>query len=294
MKILRTALLLLSGAGLVSVANYSAEIATLRDRKKVFVDKPFWIIAHRGYSGRYPENTMLSFEKASELPIDALELDVHTTRDGRVVVIHDPTLDRTTNRSGRVLDFTYDELRKMDAGYNFNPEGSTNYPFRGQGIEVPLLEDVFKRFPGMRFVIEVKQTMPALEEPLYRLIRKYNLEEKIVVASEHTEPVERFRSMNSMIATNFSGEEARAFYRLFRMHLANFARVQGDALQIPEKYRGESVVTHDFVAVAKRKGLILHIWTVNDPADMRRLIDVGVDGIISDFPDKLIEVVNKG
>ena len=290
MKIFRAALLLLSGAGLVSVASYSSEIATFRPRKKTLADPPFWVIAHRGYSGRYPENTMLAFEKAAELPIDAIELDIHTTRDGRIVVIHDPTLDRTTDRTGRVLDFTYEELRKADAGYRFDPDGRKEYPFRGQGLEVPLLEDLFKRFPRMRFVIEIKQTLPALEEPLYRLIRKYRLSERVIVASEHTDPLARFRSMNPLVATNFSREEAKSFYRMFRLHLASFSKPEGDALQIPESYNGRSVITPEFVANVKRKGLTLHIWTVNDPADMRRLIDTGVDGIISDFPDRLLQV----
>jgi glycerophosphoryl diester phosphodiesterase len=290
MKILKPALLILSGAGLISVANYSAEVATVRPKKKVFSDPAFWVIAHRGFSGKYPENTMLAFEKAAELPIDAIELDVHTTRDGRIVVIHDATLDRTTDRSGRVLDLTYQELKFVDAGYRFDPGGRGEFPFRGQRIEIPLLEDVFKRFPNMRFVLEIKQTMPSLEESLYRLIRKYNLSERVIVASEHTEPLERFRMLNPLVATNLSAMEAKSFYRMFRLRLGNFSKTEGDALQIPESYKGESVVTRELVEAVKRKGLILHIWTVNDPADMRRLIDVGVDGIISDFPDRLLQV----
>lgn len=290
MRLFKTALLLLSGAGLVSVANYSAEVATVRPKKKIFHDPAFWVIAHRGFSGKYPENTMLSFEKAAELPIDAIELDVHTTRDGRIVVLHDPTLDRTTDRSGRVLDFTYEELKHVDAGYHFDPGSKGEHPFRGKGIEVPLLEDVFKRFPGMRFVIEIKQVMPSLEESLYRLIRKYRLSERVIVASEHTEPLERFRGLNPLVATNLSAEEAKNFYRMFRLRLGNFVKIDGDAMQIPEMFRGESVITPELVSAVKRKGLVLHIWTVNDPEDMQRLIATGVDGIISDFPDRLLRV----
>ena len=290
MRLFKTALLLLSGAGLVSVANYSAEVATVRPKRKIFHDRAFWVIAHRGFSGKYPENTMISFEKAAELPIDAIELDVHTTRDGRIVVLHDPTLDRTTDRSGRVLDFTYEELKRVDAGYRFDPGGKGEHPFRGKGIEIPLLEDVFKRFPGMRFVIEIKQIMPSLEESLYRLIRKYRLSERVIVASEHTEPLERFRGLNPLVATNLSAEEAKTFYRMFRLRLGNFVKIDGDAMQIPEMFKGESVITPELVSAVKRKGLVLHIWTVNDPEDMQRLIATGVDGIISDFPDRLLRV----
>jgi glycerophosphoryl diester phosphodiesterase len=217
------------------VANYSSEVATAREKKKVFADRPFWVIAHRGFAGRYPENTMLSFEKAAELPIDAIELDIHTTRDGRIVVIHDPMLDRTTDRTGRVLDLTYEELRKVDAGYRFDPDGRGEYPFRGKGIEVPLLEDVFKRLPGMRFVVEIKQIMPALEESLYRLIRKYRLSERVIVASEHTDPLVRFRAMNPLVATNLSREEATLFYRMFRLHLANFSKPRVTPCKFPSR-----------------------------------------------------------
>jgi glycerophosphoryl diester phosphodiesterase len=293
MSPLRWFLFALSALGLYSVANYSAEVATVVDRKKIFQDKPFWIIAHRGFSGRYPENTMLAIEKANELPIDAIELDVHSTRDGKIVVIHDATLDRTTSLSGAVLDYSFEDLRKADAAYNFDPEENHTYPFRGKGVEVPLLEDVFKRFPDQRFIIEIKQTMPAIEELLYNLIRKYKMKDRVIVASEQFEPLSRFRALDPSIATSLAGVEAREFYRLFRIGLANFYRPAGDALQIPEKYRGSTVITETFVESSKKKGLILHVWTVNQVDAMERLIDLGVDGLISDYPDRLIEVANR-
>jgi glycerophosphoryl diester phosphodiesterase len=290
MSLKKTALLLISGVGLFSVANFSAEIGTVRDKKRVFQGKPFWVIAHRGYSGRFPENTLLAFDEAAKLPIDAIELDVHSSRDGRIVVIHDPTLDRTTDRNGRVFDQNWDFLKKMDAGYMCDPEGHGEFPFRSKGIGIPLLEDVFKHLPNMKFIIEIKQTLPAIEEPIYRLIRKYRMEEKVIVASEHIEPLIRFRGLAPLVATNLSSIEAREFYRSYRMKLSNFYRSKGDALQIPPDYHGNRVVTYNFVQAAKRKGLILHVWTVNDPGEMKELMDAGVDGIITDFPDHLLKV----
>lgn len=291
MSIRKLGLLLLSGFGLVSVANYSAQVAYIRDRKKVFGGKPFWVIAHRGFSGRFPENTMLAFEEAAKLPIDCIELDVHSSRDGKVVIIHDPTLERTTNRMGRVFDFAWEDLKKLDAGYHFDPQATGEFPFRGKGCAIPLLEDVFKTFPDMKFIIEIKQTLPAIEELVYRLIRKYKMQDKVIVASEHHEPLIRFRHIDPSIATNLAKTEARDYYQKFRMHLINFHQPAGDALQIPERYNGKPVVTPLFVASAKRKGLFIHIWTVNNPKDMRRLIEYGVDGIISDHPDRLLQVV---
>jgi len=293
MSFWRWVVLILSGAGLYSVANYSAEIATVRDRKRIFQEKPFWAIAHRGFSGVYPENTMIAFEKAAELPIDAIELDVHSTKNGKLVVIHDATLDRTTNLSGRIVDYSAEELLRADAGYHFDPSNNRSFPFRGQGIKIPLLEELFQRFPQKRFIIEIKQTMPAIEEILLPLIQKYGMEGKVIVASEHYEPLTRIRAMDSSIATNLSSIEAREFYRLFRIRLSGFYKSNGDALQIPDSYRGEKVVTQAFVDAIHRKGLILHIWTVNETKDMKQLIDYGVDGIITDYPDRLIEVISK-
>ena len=288
MNFRKAALLFLSGLGLFSVANFSAEMATHREKKKLFQDGRFWVIAHRGFSGRYPENTMPAFEAAARLPIDALELDVHSSRDGRIVVIHDAQLDRTTNRTGRVFDQNWDTLRNTDAGFHFDPDKNGSYPFRGKGIGIPLLEDVFKAFPDKKFIIEIKQTLPAIEEPIYRLIKKYRLEEKVVVASEHSEPLQRFRTLAPTIPTNFSAQESVAFYNSYRLRLGNFYKGNGDALQIPPRYRGDQVVTAAFCRLAKKKGLVIHVWTVNDPEDMKQLIEYGVDGIITDFPDRLV------
>jgi glycerophosphoryl diester phosphodiesterase len=293
MSVRRWLWIILGGVGLYTVANYSAEIATVRERKRIFNDKPFWLIAHRGFSGKYPENTMLSFEKADELPIDALELDIHASKDGKLVVIHDPTLDRTTNMSGRIVDYSAEELRRADAGYHFDPENNGTFPFRGQGIKIPFLEELFKRFPDRKFVVEIKQTMPAIEELLIALIRKYDMEEKVIVASEHYDPLARVRTTDSALATNLSAIEARTFYTLFRVKLSAFYKSSGDALQIPDEYKGEKVVTPGLVKAVHKKGLILHIWTVNDPQEMKQLIDYGVDGIITDYPDRLVEVISK-
>lgn len=293
MSLRKAALLFVSGMGLYSVANYSAEVANARDRKKVLQGKPFWLVGHRGFAGKYPENTMHSFEQALALPIDAIELDVHSSRDGRVVVIHDQTVDRTTNGTGRVFDMQWNELRKLDAGYNFDPGEKHEYPFRGKGLTIPLLEEVFQKIGEKKIIIEIKQTLPAIEELVYGLIRKYQMQEKVIVASEHYEPLVRFRILDPSIATNLSAKEATDFYKMYRLRLSNFYRGNGDALQIPEKHNGNQIVTPAFVQSSHRRGFALHIWTVNDPSDMQRLIEDGVDGIITDFPDRLIQVVEQ-
>jgi glycerophosphoryl diester phosphodiesterase len=289
MKFRKAAVLVVSSVGLCSVANYSAEVGTVRSRKRAF-HPGFWVIAHRGFSGEYPENTLLAFEKAAALPIDAIELDVHSSRDGKIVVIHDPTLERTTNKMGRVFDYTWEELKKLDAGYCFDPGDLRIFPFRGKRVGIPLLEDVFRNFPRMKFIVEIKQTMPAIEDVVYRLIRKYKMEDRVIVASEHPEPLQRLRNINPCIATSFSRLEAQEFYQLYRLRLSNFYNSRADAVQIPERYQSKTVVTRSFAHAVHRKGMIIHVWTVNDPAGMKRLIQAGVDGIITDFPDLLLQI----
>lgn len=291
MNLKKAALLVVSGFGLFSVANYSAEVAGHREKKRIFEDGEFWVIAHRGFSGKYPENTMSAFRAAAEMPIDALELDVHSTRDGKIVVMHDAVLDRTTDRTGRIFDENWSTLKQVDAGFMFDPDQNSTFPFRGKGIGIPLLEDVFREFPQMRFIIEIKQILPAIEEPIYRLIKKYQMEDKVIIASESTEPLARFRSLAPTIPTNFSAQESIAFYNSFRLHLINFYKGTGDALQIPPRFRGDQVVTPQFCRSAKKKGIVIHVWTVNDPDEMKQLIDYGVDGIITDFPDRLVELM---
>jgi glycerophosphoryl diester phosphodiesterase len=293
MKFWKAAALLLSSFGLYSIANYSAEIGTIRHKKRIFSDGEFWIIGHRGFAGRYPENTMPSFLQAASLGVDALEFDVHATRDGKIVVIHDPTLNRTTDKTGKVAEQTWEELKKADAGYRFDPDQKGDYPFRGQGIGIPLLETVFESFPNMKMVIEIKQVMPAIEEQVSQLIQKYGMQDKVIVASEHYEPLVRFRDLAGQTATSLSAVEAFTYYQMFRMHLGNFYKSYGDAMQIPPEFRGSSVVTPAFVRAIHRKGMVLHIWTVNDPQKMKQLIDMGVNGIISDFPDRLLQVTGR-
>ena len=236
---------------------------------------------------------MASFDAAAKLPIDCIELDIHCSRDGKLMVMHDETLERTTDLTGRILDHGWEELRLADAGYHFDPTGKGQFPFRGKGVSIPLLEDVVTRFPEMKFVIEIKQTMPAMEEMLYRLIRKHRLEERVIVASAHQEPLRRIRDLSPAVATSFAGAEAGIFYHMFRFRFSNFYQPPGDALQIPPRYDRTRVVTPRFVRAAHRKGLLLHVWTINEPEEMREMMGCGVDGIITDFPDRLLQLIHR-
>jgi glycerophosphoryl diester phosphodiesterase len=258
-------------------------------------DEPLFF-AHRGGSKLAPENTVAAFEQGVAFGADALELDIQTTREGELVVIHDTTLDRTTNGTGPVANLSLDEVRRLDAGYRFTPDGGKTYPFRGRGIEVPTLREVFERFPQVRANIDLKESTPAREERLWALIQELGAEERVLVASgELHESIVRFRRMSGgRVATSASVPEVRTFVLASAARLTRGLRPAYDALQVPPAYRGVRIVTRRNVAVAHRLGLQVHVWTIDTREEMEALLRLGVDGLMSDRPDVLAQVLRRG
>jgi glycerophosphoryl diester phosphodiesterase len=249
--------------------------------------------AHRGGSALAPENTLVAFEKGLSYGADALELDVHPTRDGEIVVFHDDTLDRTTDGSGRVSAFTLDDLRQFDAGYRFTPDGGATYPYRGQGVTIPTLAEVYARFPITRVNIEIKEDVPGVEIQLWRVIQEARAEVRTLVGGFLAAPLLRFRALSQgRVATSGSMPEVRAFVLAAYARATRFLRPAYDALQIPETYRGIPVITPTTVRAAHRLGLAVHVWTVDDRTSMERLLGYGVDGLMSDRPDVLAQALS--
>lgn len=250
--------------------------------------------AHRGASKKFPENTMPAFRKAAELGVDYIETDVHLTKDKRFVIIHDDTIDRTTNGSGRVVDYNMDELSRLDAGYNFTEDNGETYPYRGKGIGLFSLEEMLEAFPEQKFNIDLKDKSVQQVSYFINIINKFNAHNRIIVASWYYSILNKVRKFNPEIATSFSAYEIMWIYFLFRSGLLflniNF---KGTALQIPQKRGQLNIVTKSFVKELHEKGVDVHVWTVNDEADMRRLIESGVDGIMSDDPELLLKVIKE-
>lgn len=284
------------GAGAPSretLARAAASPAAGRPRRAYVVhDRPLFF-AHRGGAGLAPENTLAAFERGVALGADALELDIQTTREGEIVVIHDLTLDRTTSGTGPVSAYSLDELRRLDAGYRFTPDGGRTYPLRGKGIAVPTLREVFERFAGLRVNIDLKESTPARERRLWELIQEYGAEDRVLVASgDLHQPIVRFRQLaGGRVATSASAPEIRNFVLAAAARAGRWLRPAYDALQVPETHRGIHVVSRTTLAAAHRLGLDVHVWTVDARADMERLLDLGVDGIMTDRPDILAEVL---
>ncbi|MCB9419692.1 MAG: glycerophosphodiester phosphodiesterase [Ardenticatenaceae bacterium] len=251
------------------------------------------VLAHRGFRGQYPENTMLAFQKAAELGVDGLETDIHATSDGALVVSHDATVDRMTDGSGPIKEMTLAELQQLDAGYCWTADCGQTFPFRGQGITIPTLEEVFTAFPQFWINVDIKQSEPAIVTPFVAMIRQFEMAERMMVGSFDTETVGRFRQECPEVATAASEPEVRRLFILSKLWLARFYRGKGKALQIPEWNGRLRLITPRFVRDAHRSGTAVHVWTVNETADMQRLIEWGVDGLISDYPDRLLELLGR-
>jgi glycerophosphoryl diester phosphodiesterase len=248
------------------------------------------VYAHRGGAALRPENTIASFDNGLSLGADGLEFDVHLSRDGVVVVHHDPTLDRTTNARGPVSALTADELGGVDAGHWFRAEDGTSFPFRGQGIGIPRLRDVLGRYPGIPVIIELKVNLPELAERAVDEVRAAGAVERVSFGSFSRRALRALRAYEPRIPTGASREEARwALYRSW-VHWPS-GRPAYRELQVPERSGSTTIVSPRFIEYAHRANLPVKVWTVNDSADMRRLAEWGVDGIISDRPDVASAVV---
>jgi len=230
------------------------------------------IFGHRGASAFAPENTLAAFLKAVELGADGVELDTKLSADGTPVVIHDQTVDRTTNGSGRVGQLTFEQLRRLDAGSKFSPD------FKGEPI--PTLEEVLKTL-GDRCFINVEltnyaSTGDALPLKAAALVKQYHLEERVLFSSFHPLNLVRVRRALPGAATalltlpGFPGKAGRLVFGLWVPHTCLHPHF--------------STVNAAWVQAAHRSQRRLHVWTVNDPQEMRRLTRLGVDGLISDDP----------
>lgn len=282
--------------GLVGLYAY---IATSRGKRaeefSVFakkVSRPL-VIAHRGGAGIAPENTLEAFRRSYDLGVDVLELDIRATSDGKLIVIHDRKVDRTTEGSGNVSEMIFDEIRKLDAGFRWTRDGGKTFPFRGKGIRVPTLREVFDAFPDAKINIEAKHETPSPVKHLCNLIREFDRADKSAVASLSDMVLKDFRSNCKGVATSASLSESRSFLTMYRIGLSKNYSANMQALQIPKYIGGVGIVTREFVQAARERNLQLHVWTVNKKEEMKRLIDIGVDGIMTDYPDDLLELVRE-
>jgi glycerophosphoryl diester phosphodiesterase len=254
-----------------------------------FATPPLRVMAHRGASAEYPENTIPAFRAAVERGADYIELDVHRTRDGEVVVVHDEALSRIASDHRAVGEITFAELEAVDAAFNFSPDGDGT-PFRGQGVRIPKLSKVLSSWPAMRFVIEFKPRDPVIADATLEIVRQTGMERRVLFASEHLPPIARARVVAPQIPTNLPAVEIASFVQSLSSGVASDA-ASGDALQIPPEHQGIRLATREVVAAAHRNGLEVHVWTINEQAEMEQMLSLGVDGIITDQPGRLLALL---
>lgn len=237
------------------------------------------VVGHRGNAAHAPENTLESFRQAVAIGVDALELDVHLSADGHVVVIHDPTLDRTTDGSGRVDRLSLADIRRADAGARFTNDRGVTRPYRGKGIVVPTLDEVLEQFPDLPLLVEIKTKEAS--RATRAVIERHNATRRCIVASFDEAAMHAFRG--SGIAQGGSRRDtALLLWRaLLRVRPPS---VGFNVLCMPPNHRGLPLPVGGYVSILEPLGVPVHCWTIDDPADAQRLRDAGVRGIITNDP----------
>ena len=253
------------------------------------------IMAHRGESENIPENTMLALESAAKIGVDVLESDVHLTKDNIVVLFHDEDLKRTTGIEGTVRERTLEELLEIDLGYTFTQDEGKTYPFRGKGLHIATLQEAFERFPDATFNLDIKDTFESAPKELAQVIRQMGKEISVIVASFHDSQIEYFREIMPDIPTSAHPTEVRNFVLNTKIGLPRIRHenIHYKAFQVPIKSGPLTVVSKKFVKKARQFDLAVHVWTINDAPTMNYLIDLGVDGIFTDNPKLLKQVMSE-
>ena len=253
-----------------------------------FFGVPARNFAHRGGAALAPEDTLAAFAASSAAEADILEMDVRLTADGVLVVIHDRLADRTTDGKGPIAEMGFAELRRLNAGHRFQTaEG--RFPYREEPVPVPTFDEVQDAHPDHRFVVEMKTADTA--EPLCRAIRSAGREMQTLVAAFDRESLERFRGACPGVATGAAFWETVAFLAMSYGRLPGFYDGGADALLVSENSGPLQVVTPRFLRSARQAGLPVIVWTINQPTDMKRLLDLGVDGLLTDDPAALAAVL---
>lgn len=288
----RRALVALLGLVAASAAFYAvlALAAARRAPRPVheYFGTPAPNVAHRGGNRQAPEATLPAFAAAAAAGADVLEMDVHVALDGALVVIHDPLLDRTTDGQGRVAALPLAALRSLNAGHRFRTADGA-FPYRGAPVAIPTFDEVAAAHPDLRFMVEMKTGDAA--EPLCDAIRAAGRASRTLVGAFRQESLDRFRKICPEVPTTATFREVVLFLGLSFVRLAALYEGPPNALFVSEASGPITVVTPKFLQAARRAGLPVFVWTVNDRTDMTRLLNLGVDGILTDDPAALAEVI---
>ncbi|MGH9046596.1 MAG: glycerophosphodiester phosphodiesterase [Acidimicrobiales bacterium] len=270
-----------------------------------WLDRRVLAYAHQGGAWSWPSSTLFAMRNAVAAGAPALELDAHGTKDGYVVVCHDPTVDRTTNGTGAIADLTLSEVQSLDSAYWFIPGADvtpgrpeSDYPYRGRSdtdteFRIASLAEVLEAFPDVILNLDIKQSAPVVapyEKAVADLLAEFGRSDDVIVTSFDDDVTETFSSFAPDVPTSAGTVGTAAFWRAVS-HDQEPPPTSAVAFQVPERYGDIVLVDGRFVQAAHRHGVAVHVWTVNDTESMQRLVDLDVDGIISDLPAELMGVL---
>ena len=251
------------------------------------------VVAHRGDSANYPENTLPAFISAAKMGIDVIETDVHLTKDKELVIWHDPTLERNTDGKGTIESHTLDELKALDAGYTFTKDGGKTFPFRGKGVQLCTLDEALKACPDERFNIDLKSQESDIVDIFIKVIRENKAESRVCGASFHRNNLKKLRRLAPDITTSVTTLEVIPLLLKEKMHILPKEFDRRLIFQVPVSQYGIKVITKHFVDEMHKRGAIIMVWTINNEDEMRRLFRLGVDTIMTDNPRLVIKVAEE-
>jgi glycerophosphoryl diester phosphodiesterase len=254
--------------------------------------RPTLLIAHRGGALLAPENTLVAFSSALERwRTDMLELDLHLTRDGQLVVSHDPTVQRCTNGTGPIREATLEELQRLDAGYHFTSDSGLTYPFRGKGVRIPSFQEVLTTYPGVPLNIELKEDTAGAAEALAQLVRGAAAGPRVCLGSELDALGERLCQLLPEVA-HFYPRDALTEAVLAIKSGQPLPASPYSVLDVPYQYAGVTLVDRDFLTATGEAEKWVNVWTVDAEPAMRALVALGVGGVMTDRPDLLRRVLD--
>jgi glycerophosphoryl diester phosphodiesterase len=253
-----------------------------------------WLVAHRGGSLIAPQNTLGAFDRAAALGADAIETDVRLSRDGVVMVFHDEETVCLTGQPGSIEGRTAAEIEALDAAFSFTEDSGASFPLRGAGLRVPTFAEALRRYPRMRFNVDAKSEDPALADALARVIREARAEERVCVGSFFDGQAERLGALLPGVARFLPQEAATRHVMAAKAGAAPVGLPGGyDLADLPARMGDLTVVDPPVVDHFHRLGIPVHVWTVDDADEMRALLDIGVDGLVTDRPDVLKRVLGR-
>lgn len=252
---------------------------------------PFWLYGHRGACAELPENTIEAFARALECGCDALEMDVHMTRDGYVLIHHDPTGERMAGVADRLAARTFKEVRGWDVGWGF-VDAAGNRPHAGKGFVAPTLHEVLDAFPGVRLNIDVKQRQPDMVPAIVNLLHQRGAADHVLLTSFETRTVRAIRAAGYRGPLGMGRDTALRLLTTPAWLLGRLPSL-GDAAQLPTRFGPLKLAARWLVERTHATGARLDFWTINDPAEAVRLLEAGADGVMTDDPARVAPALGK-